>query len=268
MRVSTVGLIALILASSSGALAQGIPPRSGEEPFAWTGLYVGVNAGYGWGRASTDVSKTTTIDGVPSTVTGNVTVDVEGGLAGGQIGHNWRSQRWIYGVEADFQWTGQDGDISSCAGLGCAKLSYDLDWFGTVRGRLGYLLQPRSLLYVTGGLAYGLISTDLSKFASPATFNSTGGAGSDSATKAGWVIGGGLEWALDRKWTLRAEYLYMDLGTIARAESSTTTLVASPTAPQCLTEAEVKKTAQTDFTDQIFRIGLSYRFAEPYTPLK
>ena len=160
MRVSMVGLIALILASSSGALAQGTPGRPGEEPFAWTGLYVGVNAGYGWGRASTDASSTTTIAGVSSTVTGNVTADVEGWLGGALIGHNWRSQRWIYGVEADFQWTGQDGDISGCAGLGCATLSYGLDWFGTVRGRLGYLLQPRSLLYVTGGLAYGHISTD------------------------------------------------------------------------------------------------------------
>lgn len=261
MRVSTLGLIALILASSSGALAQGIPGRPGEEPFAWTGLYVGVNAGYGWGRASTHASSTTTIGGVSSTVAGSVTADVEGWLGGGQIGHNWRSQRWVYGVEADFQWTGQDGDVSGCAGLGCATLSYGLDWFGTVRGRLGYLLQPRSLLYVTGGLAYGHISTDLST-----SFNDTG-AGSDSTTKAGWVIGGGLEWAFDRKWTLRAEYLYMDLGTIARAGSIDTS--ASPAAgPQCLTDVEVKRTAQTDFTDQIFRIGLSYRFAEPYTPLK
>ena len=207
---------------------------------------------------------------MPSTVSGNVTVDVEGWLAGGQIGHNWRSQRWIYGLEADFQWTGQDGDISGCGGLRCATLSYDLDWFGTVRGRLGYLLEPRALVYVTGGLAYGHVSTDLSISASPVagSFNITGPAGSDSATKAGWVIGGGLEWALDRKWTLRAEYLYMDLGTIARAESSTTTSVASVQGPQCLTDVEVKHTAQTDFTDQIFRIGLSYRFAEPYTPLK
>jgi outer membrane immunogenic protein len=269
MRFSAVGLIVLILASSSGALAQGIPGRPGEEPFAWTGLYVGVNAGYGWGRASTDLSKTTTIDGVPSTVTGNVTVDVEGGLAGAQIGHNWRSQRWIYGVEADFQWTGQDGDISGCSESRCATLSYGLDWFGTVRGRLGYLLQPRSLLYVTGGLAYGHISTELSTFAPPGvgSFNNAGPA-SDSATKAGWVIGGGLEWAFDRKWTLRAEYLYMDLGTIARAGSTTTSASPAP-GPECLTEVvETKHTAQTDFTDQIFRIGLSYRFAEPYTPLK
>ena len=271
MRVSMVGLIALILASSSGALAQGASGRPGEEPFAWTGLYIGVNAGYGWGRASTDASSTTTIAGVSSTVTGNVTADVEGWLGGALIGHNWRSQRWIYGVEADFQWTGQDGDISGCAGLRCATLSYDLDWFGTVRGRLGYLLQPRSLLYVTGGLAYGHISTELSTFALPtaaASFNSSGGAASDSATRAGWVIGGGLERALDRNWTLRAEYLYMDLGTIARAGSIETS--ASPAAgPECLTDVvETKKTARTDFTDQIFRIGLSYRFAEPYTPLK
>jgi outer membrane immunogenic protein len=266
MRVSIVGLIALVLGSSSGALAQGIPGRPGDEPFAWTGLYVGVNAGYSWGRASTHASSTTSIPGVPSSVAGSVTADVDGWLGGGQIGHNWRSQRWIYGVEADFQWTGQDGEISGCAMLGCATLSYGLDWFGTVRGRLGYLLQPRSLLYVTGGLAYGHISADLST--SAGQFNNPGA--SDSTTKAGWVIGAGLERALDRNWTLRAEYLYMDLGTIARAESSTTSFTSVLAAgPECLTEVETKQTARTDFTDQIFRIGLSYRFAAPpYTPLK
>lgn len=88
-----------------------------------------------------------TVPGPGATASG--TADVNGWLGGAHLGYNWQSQRWVYGVEADLQWTGQDGDVAACLGAACAKVSYELDWFGTLRGRLGYLLQPRSLLYVT-----------------------------------------------------------------------------------------------------------------------
>jgi outer membrane immunogenic protein len=137
-----------------------------------------------------------------------------------------------------------------------------------LRGRLGYLLEPRLLLYATGGLAYGHISTDFLSTSAPtgaAIFNDRPQVASDSTTKAGWVVGGGLEMALDRNWMLRAEYFYADLGTIA--SKSSTSVSASPTGPQCL--VETKETLRTDLVDQIFRIGLSYRFAaDTYVPLK
>jgi len=108
-------------------------------------------------------------------------------------------------------------------------------------GQLGYSwrsqrLEPRFLLYGTGGWAYGHISTDFRSVAAPtaaASFNDNVEFASNSTTKAGWVVGGGLEVALDQNWMLRAEYLYADLGTIA-SKSSTSVASARVTGPQCL----------------------------------
>jgi len=235
-----------------------LPANAYERPFAWTGLYVGLNAGYSWGRATAEVDVSTAGGPIGSASrSGNV----NGGLAGGQIGYNWQSQRWVYGIETDFQWTGQDGDVSACFGTACAKASYELDWFGTLRGRVGYLLEPRSLLYLTGGLAYGHLSADFSASAPP--FGAV--AISDSSTRAGWVAGGGWEWALSGNWMLRAEYLYMDLGSMQTKLGSTSAQVAlvDAVAPRTTTA-----TVHTDFTDQVFRVGVSYKFGESYAPLK
>jgi outer membrane immunogenic protein len=109
-----------------------------EPPFAWTGLYLGANVG--WGRATADVDVSTaertrvfrafgqpaqalisdvTVPAPGATASG--TADVNGWLGGVHRGYNWQSQRWVYGVEADLQWTGQDGDVAACLGAACAK---------------------------------------------------------------------------------------------------------------------------------------------------
>ena len=256
MRRPTIGIgFALILWST-------VPADAYERPFSWTGLYVGVNAGYSWGRASADVSVSGTFNGEPFEASGSRSGDVNGWLGGGQIGYNWQSQSWVYGIEADFQGTGQNGEISAgCLESICAKASYDLDWFGTLRGRVGYLVDPRALLYLTGGLAYGHLSADFSASGIPVIGTASI---SDSATKAGWVIGGGLEWALDRNWMLRAEYLYMDLGTMRSKLGP----VSGSTGGEFPNEVTASGTVRTDFTDQIFRLGVSYKFGEAYAPLK
>ena len=132
----------------------------------------------------------------------------------------------------------------------------------------GILLQPRSLLYVTGGLAYGRVNADFSASAPSLPALAT----SDSATKAGWVIGGGLEWAFDRNWMLRAEYLYMDLGSMRSGIGSKATQSIIQDAPQdCLTtviDTRASGAVRTDLTDQIFRLAVSYKFNEAYAPLK
>src|SRR5262245_45708724 len=240
------------------ALCSTVQADAYERPFAWTGLYVGVNAGYSWGRATAEVEVSTVGGPIGSASRSG---DVNGWLGGGQVGYNWQSQRWVYGVETDFQWTGQDGDVSACLDLACAKASYELDWFGTLRGRVGYLLEPRALLYLTGGLAYGHLSADFS-----ASHPSIGTVSiSDSATKAGWVIGGGLEWALSANWMVRAEYLYMDFGSMRTKLGPVSETIPNGEFP---TEVSASGTVRTDFTDQIVRLGLSYKFGEAYAPLK
>src|SRR5262249_27004302 len=125
MRRSVVGIAcALCLASTVSASAYG-------PPFSWTGLYVGVNGGYSWGRADATLSGTVVVDDVPLQGAVSRAGDINGWLGGGQIGVNWQSKGWVLGVEADFQWTGQDGDVSACVDLisVCGKASYSLDWF-------------------------------------------------------------------------------------------------------------------------------------------
>jgi outer membrane immunogenic protein len=282
MRRSAIG-IGLVLSLCSTASANAY-----ERPFAWTGLYVGLNAGYSWGKATADVDVTTSertrvfrAFGQPGqTLVSDVTVagpsgsgsrsgDVNGWLGGGHIGYNWQSQRWVYGVETDIQWTGQDGDITACLGPDCAKASYQLDWFGTLRGRVGYLLEPRSLIYLTGGLAYGHLSADFSASGPSIPDVSV----SDSATRAGWVVGGGFEWAFDRTWSLRAEYLYLDLGTMrTKLGSISGAQTISPNTPQegftTVIDQSGNGTVHTQFTDQIFRLAVSYKFGDSYAPLK
>jgi len=242
-------------------LASAVPAVAYEPPFSWTGFYVGVNAGYSWGKADTDASASVVIDGVAFDAAGSRSANLNGALGGGQIGYNWQSQRWVYGIEADFQGTGENGLISACVDVACARASYDLDWFGTLRGRVGYLLQPRALLYLTGGLAYGHVSAELSVSHPDIGTLSV----SDSATKAGWVIGGGLEWALGGNWMLRAEYLYMDLGSMRTQLGPVSTTIPNGEFP---ISVSASGSVRTDITDQIARVGLSYKFGESYVPLK
>jgi outer membrane immunogenic protein len=293
-----VGSVALALGASTGAIADGMPrgPAVYEQPFSWTGFYVGVNGGYSWGRADTDLQASLSTRtrvfrafGLPAqTLISDTTVagpaflasgkaDVDGWLGGGQIGYNWQSQRWVIGIEADLQATGEDGSLSICstgacaAGASFATASYKLDWFGTVRGRLGYLVDRRLLLYATGGLAYGHFESDYSA----GVVGGPSSTLSDSSTKAGWVLGGGAEWAIDRNWLLRAEYMYMDLGNVGGAAGSTaTTTVIQPNIPNqgftTVIDTTGSASVRTDFTDQIFRVGLSYKFGDrrAYAPLK
>jgi outer membrane immunogenic protein len=255
MRRSAVGIaFALSLAST-------VPAAAYERPFSWTGLYIGVNAGYSWGRADATLSKVVVND-IPVEGAVRDRARVDGGLAGGQIGYSWQSKGWVFGVEADFQWTGQDGDVPACVDLisVCGKASYELDWFGTVRGRAGYLVFPDTLLYFTGGLAYGRVNADFSLDPSLGTTPVR-----DSATKTGWVIGGGLEWALDRSWRVRAEYLYMDLGSMRTELGPISATIPDGEFPIDVTASG---TVRTDFTDQIVRLGVSYKFGEAYAPLK
>ncbi|MEP9378284.1 outer membrane protein [Aquabacter sp. CN5-332] len=150
-------------------------PVVAPPAFSWTGFYIGANTGYSWGSGKD------AIDGV----------DPGGWLAGGQVGYNYQFQNNVLvGLEADIQ----GGDINGNAN----GLDSKLDYFGTVRARLGYAFD-RVLPYVTGGLAYGR--------------NTITEYGIDSSnTHVGWAAGAGLEYALTNNWTARAEYLYMDLG--------------------------------------------------------
>ena len=228
--------------------------------YDWTGGYVGLNLGGSWGRAASTITGTNGFSGAPFAITSSSNTD--GIVGGGQIGYNWQfNNNWLFGLEADIQGTGQRGTanlppVSGTFGVialfpytSTASLTEKLPWFGTARARLGVLATPNWLLYVTGGLAYGEINTSgtvtTTTAAAGGTASVTSSASADT-TKAGWTVGGGAEWKVASQWTVKLEYLYVDLGTVTNSFAgggAFTTLGIS-----------------THVTDNIARIGLNYHF--------
>ena len=205
MRKSLLAIVGCVLLCPIGAAYSAdipastylAPPIAASAFYNWTGFYVGANAGYGFGRASTDFSAGALSD----------TTSPSGLIGGGQFGYNWQIGRWLLGAEADFQWSGELADGTVSGGRVTITHTDKLTWFATGRARLG-LAYHRWLVYGTGGIAYGAVDSD-------ATVTSATGTStiSSSDNNVGWVVGIGLESALRNNWTWRLEYLYLDLGT-------------------------------------------------------
>ncbi len=185
--LATAGVMAS--ASAADLSRRPPPPVPTKVPVAtpiynWSGFYVGINGGYGWG--------TSKWSGLPASFNTN------GGLFGGQLGYNWQFGQFVYGLEGDADWTDLRGtaNVANCTVGFCRTRN---DFLATARGRVGFAAD-RWLPYVTGGLAVGNIRASVPGFT-----------GIDQ-TNAGWTAGGGLEFALTGNWTAKAEYLHVDLG--------------------------------------------------------
>jgi outer membrane immunogenic protein len=154
-------------------------------PYNWTGFYVGINGGGGWGSSSW------------SAATGSNRFDTSGGVVGGTLGYNYQMGQAVFGLEGDLDWSNIRG---TTAAVPCTTSCETRNsWLSTARGRIGYAFD-RYMPYITGGAAFGDIK------ASPAGF------GGDRETKVGWTLGGGLEAQIAGPWTAKIEYLYADLG--------------------------------------------------------
>jgi len=183
-------------------VASGMPmpvkaPRMAAAPlYNWTGVYVGVNAGYSVGSNP----NTYTVTDPPPVGTFNAEsykVSPQGVLGGGQVGVNWQTASWVIGIEADLQATAQSDSAcvfecsTNLAVFGfTSTVQQKLPWFGTVRGRLGAAAGP-ALFYATGGLAYGKAETNIAQdLGSPVPDTVILNV---SQTNTGWTFGGGLE---------------------------------------------------------------------------
>ena len=293
MRVLTASLTALVLSAPISAVAADLPralpvkaPVMAPVVYNWTGFYLGGNAGYSFGRNSYEVAGTSTVrtrtfrgfdSPQPTLLTdvtaagpaflGTGTANIDGGLAGGQIGYNWQSGAWVFGLETDAQWTGQRGATSFCLTAACpvggfvANAEYRLQWFGTARARAGWLVDPRVLLYVTGGAAYGEVKADYTAgiVGVPLVGSSI------SSTRLGWTVGGGIEGMLSPNWTVKAEYLYVDLGSVASGGlgGATTAILANTptTAITTVIDTTFAATARARVRDNIVRLGINYHIA-------
>jgi outer membrane immunogenic protein len=222
---------ALALAAGGQALAADLPqpapppraPAAYIPPpplFTWTGIYLGINGGYGFGTTSWSAG---------ALQTGNF--NANGFLVGGQLGGNYQIGQFVIGLEGDGDWTNITG-TSNLGAAGCATgCQTSNDWLATVRGRAGYAWD-RILFYGTGGAAFGNIQAGFG--GAPVTTLST---------QTGWTAGAGIEGAFAPNWTARVEYLFVNLGNATCAAATCGGVVTT-----------------IPLTENIVRAGVNYKF--------
>jgi outer membrane immunogenic protein len=178
-------------------------PVATPPPFVvaprWYGFYGGLNVGYEWGN----------LDGFSTNPTGVI--------GGGQVGYNWQNGEFVFGGESDLQLSTTDATF--------AAYQFSNPWFGTVRARAGFTW-GYTLFYATAGIAYGEGKIDFGNF-------------SETNTSIGWTAGAGMEFAVTPCWSIKAEWLFLDLGT------------------QNFPLAGIN----SNFSADVLRLGVNYRFS-------
>jgi outer membrane immunogenic protein len=244
-------------------------------PYTWTGFYFGGNAGWNWGNGQTVTFST---DDPPGTLgpsagpAAPTSFSTSGAVGGFHLGYNWQLvQRWLIGFETDYDFASVrgHGTSSNLSSLGAIPFTSDTDqtlrWFGTVRGRLGFLPIDHLLIYGTGGFAYARIDqsatyTNTAPFSGLSSINgicmeaSTCYAGTRGRTANGWTAGGGVEYALPNNWTIRAEYLYVRLDGATNFDEIVIERQIGPAPPSTIAAN------YSAYTFQVVRAGISYRF--------
>jgi len=255
--------------------------------------YVGGNAGYGRSDRSVTFSPNDFLSFVDTCGGANggtcpppTSFHIHGALGGPLVGYNWQfNQTWLAGIEADFSWSSIKGTGASNFTLGNfiagGKASsffadQNVKWFGTIRGRLGFVPINNILIYGTAGFAYARVDENVvlnsqpgpGDFADAAFICVTGPncfLGSSSRTATGWTGGGGFEYALSSNISLKAEYLYVRLGS-GDAVDVVAVSTSAVGAPGGLKPASF--TAHySGASFQVFRAGINYRFGWGKTAL-
>jgi len=263
-----VASVAALIAG--GALAADLPSRKAAPAYVppppppplWTGFYAGLNLGGGWSSSTINNAQlspyASSVDGKLYLLPGNGQGGSNAGgvVGGGQIGYNYQfGNSFLVGFETDIQGTSMSSNTGNnnqilypdpnFAGSFLVPLSpggnpgIALNWFGTVRGRAGFLITPTLLLYGTGGFAYGGVSGGYSNF---------------SNTRTGWTAGGGVEWLFMPNWSAKAEYLYYDLGTVTQNFALASTQSVSGLS------AVFGGQARARVNGNIVRAGVNYHF--------
>jgi iron complex outermembrane receptor protein len=197
----------------------------------WTGIYLGLNGGFTFGASNWT-------DSVTAGSTGNF--GTSGFVFGGTVGANYQVGSVVFGIDADGDWADASGfgtfTASALCGGGCFTTS---SWLSTVRGRAGYAFD-RFLIYGTGGAAFGNVRANFSN--DPVT----------SSIEARWTVGAGVEVALARNWSAKAEYLFVDF---ADGSCTTNCAIADASGTPIVPNVAVK------FNESIVRGGINYRFS-------
>ena len=267
--VAVIGFVSTASAADMPTKALVYKTPVAASVYSWTGWYVGGNVGYGWGTADPSSSFTcpagafgpcpisAPLNTAAISAAGTGSLSPRGFTGGVQAGYNWQTGNVVLGGEADFNSFRLSASRTVAAPFPTAPASaftattgVDTNWLSTIRARLGWVAAPNLLVYGTGGLA--LTSFKVSNaFSDNAVFSA--GTSSSSSTKAGWALGGGLEWALDRNWTVKGEYLHVDFGTVTTAASvNNPALFVGVVADNFATSSKLRA--------DIARLGLNYKF--------
>jgi outer membrane immunogenic protein len=252
-------IVAGVLGLAGSASAADMPVKAPVyvAPFTWTGIYLGINAGYGKGTSDGGAYCTNAagiVGGTGCSVGQPANLSPSGGFVGGQVGGNYQTGLFVWGVEADIQ-VAHINDSSTLNTPCCAPTftgssgvwtrAQSLDWFGTVRGRLGLAILDRTLIYGTGGLMYGeeVVNSHLE-------FPVVSYQAQSSGTHTGLVAGGGIEYAFTNQISARVEGLYYGLGTESIAYTNPTT--------------HLTETQQHDYKGAVIRAGATLKFDDKW----
>jgi outer membrane immunogenic protein len=250
-------LLATTALTASGTLVTGAvfaadmavkaPPRPAPLPLSWTGCYVGGNAGGAWTQIDESVTSAPPFAIASLESTGHDTSFT----GGGQLGCNWQfNPNWVVGLEGDGNYlhtsSTQHGNILGHGGEDTVRTT-TLRWLATIRG----YAWAQSFLYATGGLALGGVDSSVA-LTDPSAPRNPIFAGTDSATRAGWTVGAGYEYAFNDRLSVKLEYLHFDLGTVRYNVPR-----VAPDLTCCTPWA-----ASANVTGDIVRLGVNYRFTQ------
>jgi outer membrane immunogenic protein len=264
----------ILIAGSVHGFAADMAPRYSKAPVApvetwnWGGFYIGGNVGGAWerGSSSTNFISLGTTPLADATNPQSNSLNSSALIGGIHGGYNWQAAAWVFGLEADWDWTNTkngfcrqtDAFSLSCAdnNRGFLTLNEKTEWLGSARGRVGYAWD-RFMIYGTGGAAWGKIDTSINAncLVGGCGFSSLplNGTANFSTTKTGWVAGAGIEAMLTANWIVRAEYLHYDLGSI-----NYTAIFPASAGP-----GTQSATWSRSFQYETVRAGLSYKFGGP-----
>lgn len=231
----------MLLASAAGvalmpnAQAADLPVKAAAiAPAAsWAGWYIGGHVGAAYQQGTS-----TSADNAQG-VYGSVTTNATSFIGGGQIGYNWQNGNFVGGIEVDGSALGAGGKAQVYGFYDSPNVSNKISWLSTVRGRTG-LAVGNTMVYATAGLAIGGVKNS---FVTPGDSCSSSDSFCESKTRVGFAVGGGVEYMMNRNWTLRLEGLFVDLG--------------RSTAPEVEDSGK-----RTKFSNQaiIGRVGMNYKF--------
>jgi len=253
MKMHRAGLLAFTLTSfvalAAAHAADMYAPGPGgyKDDFVpvtnWQGLYTGFNGGAGWSADTPVVSITTNLGGFAAAKK----LDADGGFGGAQIGYNWQRGAFVFGVEADLEVSNIKDHYSQLFGANFFDARKQLDYFSTVRGRLGYAF-GNVLVYGTGGFATGFVHNRV-------FVNFVADAHRDD-TETGFAAGGGIEYAITPRISLKAEYQFIDLGSYR---------LSAPVVPP---NGVIITTNTLDNNFNTVRAGINFHLTPPHEPLK